>query len=736
MFRVKAKVGHKSGELRLSDKNSTQLYIKSVCKSLFAAVAVLLQNLATPVRLEASGFWGEVMFPVAESHGIDVSVLTVTVLIFSIGAVLAYVLQRFHLPTFLAFILTGMILGPDALNLVQIDEIRTLAQVGIIFLLFIVGLDLSVDKLKQLRYQAPLAGVLQLSITTLVLTVVIRYLATLPWQLAFMLGSILSLSSTAIVLKSLEEHREIDSDHGRLILGVLIIQDLSIIPLMALVPYLSKPFETGLAAELLMVLVKAIFFGGIAVVVSLKLVPAFLDRLASTNRKEVFTLALVCIGLGMALLTHNLGLSYEAGAFVAGLALSRSLFCRQVIADSKAFRDVFITLFFVSMGLLFQVDFLVRHAVLVTVVTLVLIVLKGLAAYGSIRLLKFPHRTAMWAGVSLFQVGEFSFVLLGRTLETVNQVPAWKEVSSFWSPAMIDAIILSMFLTPIVLRAFHRMTAPYFHTWRREMITPEGQSEVKSFDNLPSRVVIAGFGPTARNLATVLEATQIPYSVIEMNLKTVRKLKSKGIPCVYGDVSRPDVLEEAGIHESGVLAITFPDIRTAEATIPHAKQLNPRIHCMVRSRYRVDVDRLYKIGVDSVIYEEFETSVSFIFHIMRHLDYPILETDRLISMVRESENSLFQESVSGDHPVFGRFSLLEGTKIEWIEIQPDSPLIGKSLKEAEIRQRTGVNIIAVVGADDKSQMTAEPDLVLNAHDVLVGVGTLEQLHALENMLYS
>jgi monovalent cation:H+ antiporter-2, CPA2 family len=670
----------------------------------------------------------------AESHSLQSSVLTITVLIFSIGAIFAYVLQRFHLPTFLAFILTGMILGPDALNLVRGDEIQTLAQVGIIFLLFVVGLDLSVDKLRQLRYQAPLAGILQLGITTVVLTLALRFLTDMPWQLAFMLGSILSLSSTAIVLKSLEEHREVDSDHGRLILGVLIIQDLSIIPLMALVPQLTRPFNATIAGDLTLVVLKALFFGTVAVVISLKLVPVFLDRLASTNRKEVFTLALVCIGLGMALLTHEMGLSYEAGAFVAGLSLSQSLFCRQVIADSKAFRDVFITLFFVSMGLLFDMGFLIRHAGLVFGVTSLLILLKGLSAYAAVRVLRFSHRTAMWAGISLFQVGEFSFVLLGRTLETVRQVPAWEPVLSFWSPAIIDAIIISMFLTPLVLRAFHRMTAPYFHGGDlRGGYVKSGEA---NFDSAQSKIIIAGYGPTARNLALALETSGIPYSVIEMNLKTVRKLQSRGIQCVYGDVSRPEVLEEAGIHDAGVLAITFPDIRTSEAAVQQAKQLNSNIHCLVRSRYRVDVDRLYQIGVDSVIYEEFETSISFIFHIMRYLDFPILETDRIITKVREEENSIFQEPVGGEHPVFGRFSLLEGTKIEWIEIQPECPLIGKTLRDAEIRQRTGVNIIAVVKADEKFQVAAEPDLMLDAHDVLVGVGTLEQLHALEHMLYS
>jgi CPA2 family monovalent cation:H+ antiporter-2 len=670
----------------------------------------------------------------AEAHGLDSSILLGMVIILTLGAVLAYILQRLQLPTFLAFILAGIILGTGGLNLIDSEVIRPLAQVGIIFLLFVVGLDLSVDKLKQLRYQAPLAGVLQLSFTTLCLMLLLHYVVQMPWQLSFLLGSILSLSSTAIVLKSLEEHREIDSDHGRLILGILIIQDLSIIPLMALLPSLTRPIEPTMLADVILVLGKAVLFGGIAVVVGLKLVPVFLDRLASTNRKEVFTLALVCIGLGMALLTHQLGLSYEAGAFVAGLALSQSLFCRQVIADSKAFRDVFITLFFVSMGLLFDVRYLIHYFPLVLLFTALLVTLKALAAYGAVRVLKFSHRTAFWAGASLFQVGEFSFILLERTLDTVAQVPGWKAILSFWSPVLIDAIIISMFLTPLVLRYLNRMTVPYLKASSGKLDRVPAVASQADGETL-SHVIIAGYGPTGRNMAIALESTGIGFTIVEMNLKTLRRLQSRGIPCVYGDISRLEVLEEAGIHRASILAITFPDTRTAQGAVQQAKQMNPNVYCMVRSRYRVDVDHLYKIGVDSVIYEEFETSISFIFSIMRHLDYPMLETDRLIAKVRESENSLFDEPVSTAHPVFGRFSLLEDTKIEWIELDKDSDLAGKTLQDSAIRQRTGVNIIAVVRGAEGEQLSPNPDLRLKAKDVLVAVGSLDQLHALENLLY-
>ena len=665
----------------------------------------------------------------------ETSILAVIVLMFAIGAIMAFIFQRLHLPALLAFILTGMILGTEGLNMVQREEIEVMAHVGIIFLLFVVGLDLSLDKLKRLRYQAPAAGVLQLVITTVVLTAAFASLAKLPLQLAFLLGSILSLSSTAIVLKSLEDHREIDSVHGRLILGILIIQDLSIILLMALVPALTQPLQMDLLWGLLLVLLKTLVIGSIIVALSLRLVPSLLDRLASSNSKEVFTLALVCISLGMALLTHATGLSYEAGAFVAGLALSRSVFCRQLIADSKGFRDVFITLFFVSMGLLFNIDFLLRHFGLVMLATAILILLKGLSAFVAVRSLGFPSKVAAWSAVALFQVGEFSFILLERTLETVSQVPDWQQTMAFWSPLLVDAIIISMFLTPLVLRQFHRMTAPYFKPSPQSTQTENGESRFLDFDEGNRHVVIAGFGPTGRNLAAVLNATNIPYSVVEMNLKTIRKLTDKGIQAVYGDISRREVLEGAGIPSAGVLAITFPDIRTAEAAVQEAKHLNPHLQTMVRSRYRVDVDRLYKLGVDHVVYEEFETSVSFIFHIMQSLNYPILETDRLIAMIRESENSLFHEPVAGEHPVFGRFSLLEGTKIEWIEINPESEMVGKTLSESQIRTRTGVNVIAVINAETRQQNAPEPGLILSARDILVAVGTIEQLHALEHLMY-
>ncbi len=651
-------------------------------------------------------------------------------LMLAVGGVIAFVFHRIRQPMFLAFILTGVLLGPYGLNLLEEAQVRTLAQVGIIFLLFIVGLDLSVDKLKQLRYHAPAAGALQLVITTVLLTLAFAMLAGFPLQLAFLLSAIFSLSSTTIVLKSLEDHREHDTDYGRLILGILIIQDLSIVPLMTLLPQLTTPFTHGVILDMGWVLLQALIFGAVAVVVSLRLVPFFLDRLASTNQKEVFTLAVVSISLGMAWLTEEMGLSYEAGAFVAGLALSGSVFCRQIIADSKGFRDVFITLFFVSMGLLFNMEVLMSHAGLVLAVTALLIFLKAVGAGASVRLLGFPHRTAIWAGLALFQVGEFSFILLARTLQTVQEVPAWGGLLRFWSPVLIDAIIITMFLTPLAIRYLPNLLMRYGQI---DISAPD-ECQEGGADRLRDRVIIAGYGPTAQNLAEALLEKGIPFVVVEMNLHTVKQLNKRGIPSIYGDISNVEILKGAGVLNSRVLALTFPDIRTSELAAQLARQMNPDLITLVRSRYRADIPRLYQLGVDVVIHEEFETSVSFIFNIMTQLEYPIVETERLIALVRDKERATFGEHFGQEQPVFGRFSLLEGTKLEWLEVSPASHLVGKTLADSRIRQRTGVNVIAVISAGDGAQLSAEPDLVLGAHDVLVAIGGLEQLHALEAMV--
>jgi CPA2 family monovalent cation:H+ antiporter-2 len=656
------------------------------------------------------------------------------VALLGVATVLTYLFNRVNLPPILAYILTGALVGPYGLQLVH-DEalIRAMAQIGILFLLFIIGAELSMGQLRELRRQAPVAGLMQLAFATLFGALLLKLLG-LPVQLAFMLGAILALSSTAIVIKSLEEQGELDTVHGRLCLGILIIQDLSIIPLMTLVPAFTTPFQPSVLGELLGAIIKAVLFLAVSLLFGMKVLPRLLDRLAAPNRREIFILAVATIGLGMATLTSALGLSPESGAFIAGLSVSGSLFSKQVIADSRPFREVFATLFFVSVGLFLNLHFIGQNWLAVVGITAALVLYKGLAAYLAVRLMKFPGRTAFWAALSLFQVGEFSFILLERTLQNVSRVPAWQEMMTYWSPLLISAIVFTMLLTPLCIRLLPRYLYP-------EVLAGEGNMPLAEREQLDSRVahpfrehiVIAGYGPVARTLVSVLNSHQIPYVIVEMNPGTVKALIRQGVPCVFGDISRRDVLEAAGIHKAKILAITFPDARTAEVAIQYAIQMNPGLACIARVRYEGHVERLTVLGAQGIVYEEFETALSFISNTLKTLGHEAETIAPILAALRERGRFAGKGADELEQPTFGRLSLHQGTQIEWLELKPDSQLIGKTFSEADLRRATGANILSIMDSARKQAVAPLPDYVFKPHDLLVVLGSLEQLHRLEEL---
>jgi CPA2 family monovalent cation:H+ antiporter-2 len=672
-------------------------------------------------------------------HHLELIFIETIVLVLGVATAVAYLFRRMRLPSVLGFILTGALIGPQGLALIRDpDMINAISQIGILFLLFIIGLELSVNHLRQLKFHAPLAGTLQLVLATVLVSGVLTLLG-FPVQLAVLLGLILSLSSTAMVLKNMEELGEMDTVHGRLILGILIIQDLSTIQLMTLVPTLSSPLSEDVLMPLLTVVGKALLFMGIAVVISLKLVPALLDRLAATNSREIFTLSVVSVGLGMAYLTGYMGLSFEAGAFIAGLALSSSVYSEQAIADSRPFREVFATLFFVSVGLLMDLQFLRSHIPLVLVVTTGLVLLKFAAGFLAVRMLRFPVKTALWSGLTLFQVGEFSFILLRRVLEHSSSFPAWQHILSFWSPLLVNAIVLSMFITPLVILNIPGLL--YRLSKGRKVLKEEAEERERvvplpplESPELEDRVLIAGYGPIAQNLVKALEMFQMPYVIVDMNLNTIKTLQCQGVHCHYGDASHPDILKAAGIETAKILAITFPDPRATEVALTHARHLNPHLHCIVRARYRANVDRLYALGADQVVYEEFEAGVNFIFNTFHLLGHPVENINQLIARFREREERSIREIPLAELPTFGRLSLMSDSKIEWLEVHPHSPMIGQTLQASEIRQVTGVNVLAIVDFCGHQEVNPSPEYELKAHDILVVLGTIEQLHKLELMV--
>lgn len=654
-----------------------------------------------------------------------------------VATAVSYLFKWIKLPTVLGYILTGVLIGPHVLGVItDAGLISAMSQIGIIFLLFIIGLELPISKLKQMGFRVPIAGCIQLGLTTVALAGVFAWVG-MPLQLAFILGAVLALSSTAIVLKNLEDSAALDSVHGRLILGILIIQDLFIIPLMALVPTFSSPMTADVVMSVGWIVLKSMIFLALCVLVSWRFFPFILDKLGSSHSRELFILSVVTIALGAAFITGLLGLSYEAGAFIAGLSLSGNIYTRQVLLDSRPFREVFTTLFFVSVGLLVDLEFLHQNVQMALLVTLGLVVVKFLAAYSTALLTRYPAKVALWVGFSLFQAGEFSFILLHRVLENASHNEAWKTMLDYWSPMLVTGIILSMFVTPLAIRAVPGISAHLFSRKKERHVLAGLGGEVSTQEELPpEQVVIAGYGPIARHLAASLKVQRVPFTIIDMNLVTIKKLKAEGVPCVFGDVSHPEILKAAGLRNAKLLALTFPDIRASELALKNAKKVNPDVICVARARYLPEIERLYSFGADRVVHEELEAAIRFITSTLHTLGQGSATIHQIINLIREQEAESGKSIPVGDEqPVFGRLSLLVDTKIEWIELPPESPLVGKRLAESDIRKNTGVNVLAIANnMTDQQEINPDSNYRLQPHDVLVVIGTVEQLQSLEEML--
>lgn len=677
----------------------------------------------------------------------NVTLLPHLAMLLTISTAVSFVFRWLKLSTVLGYLVTGVVLGPQVLGLIRDPDLtHQLAHIGILFLLFITGLELSASHLKQLKWIAPLAGALQMILTTLLLTGV-TYLLGLPLQLAFLVGLILSLSSTALVLQSLEDLDELDTPHGRIILGILVIQDLSTIVLMTLIPTLTKPLGEDWLSVLGVVSLRASVALVLAGVVSFWLVPKFLDQLAAARSREVFILAVASIGIGMSVLTGLMGLSYEAGAFLAGLALSSSIYSDQAIADSRPFREVFATVFFVSVGLILDIQYFSSHFGLILLTTSLFVMLKGLAIYLAVQGVRQSQKIRLWSAMSLFQIGELSFVLLTRALEQSKAAPGWQIILEKWSPLLINTIVLSMFLTPLVVAAIPKLLYRFkLSPLPDSQIAFEGDKETSGTTaSVHPEVVIAGFGPIAQGIVNALQVQGVPFCVIELNAKTVKKLQANHIPVVYGDVTHPDILRSAGIAHAKMFCLTFPDFQATELTLKLVKSLNPEVFCLVRARYRSQADRLREQGAEQVIYEEFELTESFLYGTFHHLGLPLPLVENIVKQHRQEQHLgspikniaselTSQPDVLEMAEAFGRLSLATGGKLEWVSLAKNSPLNGVSLGQANLRQETGVNVLAILKDSGQVSQNPTPDYILEAGDVLVVMGQMDEILRLEARL--
>lgn len=605
----------------------------------------------------------------------------------ALGVIL--VCHRLGIPTIVGFLITGVLAGPHGLALIhQMAEVEQLAEVGVVCLLFTIGLEFSLKRLYQIKFLSLVGGCCQVGLT-LAFTALIGNAVGLPVNQAIFFGFLVSLSSTAIVLKIVQEKAEIYSPHGRLIVGILLFQDILVVPMMLISPILAGGSQ-DLAWALLMLVAKAAFVICLLVVTTKWIVPSALYQIARLRAAELFILGVVFIGFGVAWITSEIGLSLALGAFLAGLVISESEFSHRALGNILPFRDLFTSFFFVSVGMLLDLRFVLGNLVLLAVATTGAMALKFLAAGTSAGLLGLPLRTSVLTGVSLAQIGEFSFVLSDTGMQLGLIEPSVYQL-------FLCVSVLTMVATPFFIAGGDRIASAALRLPVPERIRSgfKFPSEPHAEARLTNHLVIVGFGLNGRNLSHAAALGKIPRIIIELNPGTVRKEQALGEPIFYGDASHEPVLEHAAIKQARVMVIVISDPIATRRIIDSARRLNPKLHIIARTRFVNEMEPLYEMGADDVIPEDYEASIEVLIRVLSKYLVPRGDIERMVTQLR-TEHYRMLRTLSFPSATFPDLELqIPNIEIVSLRVCPGSEVVGRSLSELDLRARYGVTLLAI-----------------------------------------
>lgn len=636
----------------------------------------------------------------------------------ALAVAVTIILAKLKLPTVAGLLAAGALLGPFGLKLVRsVHAIEVLAEVGVVLLLFSIGLEFSLARLRDIFRQVALGGALQVGLTTGVVALIAMAFGE-PFGRGLFYGFVFALSSTAIVLRALAERRELDAPHGRFIVGTLIFQDLCVVPMVLIVPLLGATSGGGSAAMSIgLAMVKATLVVVGIIALSRFVVPVVLRWVDASRSREVFLLAILGLCIGTAWLTSLVGLSLALGAFLGGMVVADTEYSHRAMGDILPLRDAFVSLFFVSLGMLFDFRAVFAQPLLVAALLAGFLALKAVLATASALAMRFPSRVALLAGVGLAQFGEFGFVLarLGQSNGVVDD----KAMSP-----LLAAGIASMFLTPLLVRA-----APHFTAGERLLAPLERAIGVQSIDaadeekKLEQHVVIVGFGVAGRLAAEALAACNVPYVVLELNSDNVRNAKKTGLPVYYGDATSEEALGHAHLTEARLVVLLMNDPQAVQRVVDTAKRVAPHVPVLMRTHYLGERGALLKLGADDVVAEEVEGAVEVVQRMLRSVEVPRNVIDERIHAIR-NEAQTTERKPTVPRPALREVSGLDEMKIENALVLENSPADGASPLTLDLRSTTGA---LVVGVRRGEQLLENPDpsVPFEAGDVVYLVGTTE-----------
>jgi len=585
-------------------------------------------------------------------------------LLLGLATVISFLMRRLSQSTVVGYLLTGLMAGPYGLRMISNTEtVEHLAEIGVALLLFTVGLEFSLERLARMKQIAFGGGGLQIGVTVLI-TMAVLETAGLPQGTAIFWGFLVSVSSTAIVMKLLEERNEIETVPGRISLGILLFQDLCVVPMMALAPALASPPSRGQYLTVVWALVKSLGIVAAIVVCARYLFPRVLRAVASVRSRELFIITTLFFTLGTAWGAAHLGLSLALGAFIAGVVISESEYAHQAMAAIIPFRDSFSSLFFVAIGMLIDLHYAATHALVVLGVAAAILLGKTLAGGAAVRLIGFPIRLAVVSGLAVAQVGEFSFVLLregayrGMVPENYYQVfLAAAVVTLAAAPGMVAA-------GPRVSRWFGRQSA-----------VPGEAEDPQAEAPLADHVIICGYGENGRRLAALLRENNLPYVVIDVNSRAVRAARAAGEKIYFGDLSSAEILRAAGAARARAVVFAVSDPAVLPMAISHARLLNPEVHIIARLKRVADAVEMRKAGATDVVVEEIEAWMEIAVRVLRIFGMPREALVGQLGALRAADYDMIRILPLPGQPLRHLWHLLPEVDLEIFIVAPGSPLV-------------------------------------------------------------
>jgi len=644
----------------------------------------------------------------------DIVIIVVAALL---GGVVAHKLKQ---PPILGYIFAGIVVGPHTggITVSDVHGIELLAEIGIALLLFALGLEFSFSKLKPVRGIALAGTPIQICLTMLLGFLVGRWLGW-GWIPSLWLGALISLSSTMVLLKTLMNRGWLGTLSSRVMIGMLIVQDLAVVPMMIVLPQLNDPTAglpvLGLAA------VKAALFLFAMVLLGARVLPLLMTYLATWNSRELFLLAITAMGLGIGYATYLAGLSFAFGAFVAGMVLSESDYSHQALSDIIPLRDLFGLLFFTSVGMLLDPAFLLARWNTILLLVLLVCVGKGVIFAVLARLFGYGNVIPLAVGLGLFQVGEFAFVLARVGLSSGS-------ISMDMYSLVLSTAIISMALTPLI----SGLTTPLYVLQKRTFKQEPLQTIDRVESGMHGHIVIAGGGRVGRHAARILAHLGVSFVLVELDYRKVQQAQRDGFPVVFGDACQEVVLEAAGIAEASLLLITVPTFIVTQSIVAGTKKLNPSLDIVARAEGVEQMIRLHEKGVAQVVQPEFEAGLELTRQALAHMNFPVAEIVRYTDAVRRDLYAPFLHESDNLQRLARLRNAAELLELNWLTLNNGSPFIDRTIGELEIRSQSGVSVVGVMrGAT--LHPNPGPEFRFASGDTVAVIGKSEQVLAIEKL---